>query len=385
MRRVASPLLIPIALAAGSCDQGVPEAPVTTLADSSGVVVVVSPDDPAASLRIGEEPDLVLGGLGATGLDAFGDVVDVVVAGDGSIWVSDRQALAVQVFEPDGTHRMSVGGGGDGPGEFRRVVLVGSTGDSVAIQDGVSYHLNWFGLDGEWRGSERVESILRGVTTRGQAVGVTSLLVPVPPGSVMRDSVDFELWSTSAAGWLHLERVPTSPLLVSEGGSLTPIPFRATAQADAHNYVHLVGGPSFEVRQFDDDGVLQRILRLSRPPRAVDSNARSQRRAFVEAEYEPDRRDRNLEALDHERVPEFQAAYGDVVAGSDGSSWAQLYHVSVPDVQPWDVFRSDGSYAGAIRLPDGFELTAVTAEHVYGIHTDELGVDEVRRYRIIRP
>jgi len=385
MRRVDASVLMMLSLIFGGCDQAGPDVSVATLADSSGVEIIASPDANVASLQIDKLPDLTLGGLDATGPEAFGDVAGVVVARDGSIWVSDEQSLSVEVFEADGTHRMSVGRGGDGPGEFRRVVLVGAAGDSVAVHDGPSYQLNWFGLDGEWLGSERVEASLRAVTTAGDPVGATSPLFTVPPGSVMRDSATFELWSSSAEAWVEIARVPTQPFLVSEGGSLTPIPFRATAAVDANEYMLVVAGPVFEVRQLDRGGILQRILRVSRPPRPVDANARAERRAFVEAEYDADRRDRYLAALEHEHVPDLQAAYHDVVAGSDGSSWAHRYDVSFPDAQPWDVFGADGSYEGAVQLPDGFELAAVTAEHVYGVHTDECGVDEVRRYRIIRP
>ncbi len=49
----------------------------------------------------------------------FGDIADVAVGEDGKMWVADRMASEIRIFNPDGSHSLTVGGDGDGPGEFR--------------------------------------------------------------------------------------------------------------------------------------------------------------------------------------------------------------------------------------------------------------------------
>lgn len=96
---------------------------VDTLAD--GRVFVSNADrsahDLAGGLRLVE--DLRLGsGPAETGPDAFGDVVSLAASRDGVLYVADRLAREIVVFDETGTFVRRMGRRGDGPGEFRHIL-----------------------------------------------------------------------------------------------------------------------------------------------------------------------------------------------------------------------------------------------------------------------
>lgn len=67
----------------------------------------------------------------------FGDVVDAHFLPDGSLAVLDGQADSVRVFDPEGVHRYSIGGPGEGPGELSfPVSLVRPVEDELWVVDG---------------------------------------------------------------------------------------------------------------------------------------------------------------------------------------------------------------------------------------------------------
>jgi hypothetical protein len=63
-----------------------------------------------------------IGSVSGDGADVFGAVGALTVDAFGRIWVYDRQAKDIRVFNKDGAHVRTVGRAGAGPGEFNEVV-----------------------------------------------------------------------------------------------------------------------------------------------------------------------------------------------------------------------------------------------------------------------
>ena len=77
-------------------------------------------------------------------------------------------------------------------------------------------------------------------------------------------------------------------------------------------------------------------------------------------------------------------AYGSFIAGDDGSLWVENY--TRPNEQPsWAVFRSDGRYLGEVDTPMGTQVTHIGDDFVLVIWEDELGVQQVQTYELIKP
>jgi len=380
-------------LVLAGCETQARSAHTASAVDSAGISIVTSPDRQSPLLYVDSVPDLSIGGAEAERPAAFGQIENVIVGPDDSIWVSDRQAADVQVFNPDGSHRATVGGRGSGPGEFRVVRLLGSARDSVAIQDARSRQINWYALSGARLGGVQValtggtNPLLYDVTWDGRLVGVESQTLTeadFEAGKTYGGTVPFSIWVSPQSPPSVFTSEPTAVFIWSELRVTMAMPFTSTAQLDAEKHIDVVAGPDFEVRRFDSGGALIRIARVEREPSPVDASSRGAYRTFVENAVPPGRREAALDALDHPDLPELAPAYRFVVQGRDGSTWAYRFDAGSPGGQPWDVFLADGTFVGSVTLPDRFQLTAATEEFVYGYWTDDLGVQHVRRHRVIR-
>jgi streptogramin lyase len=68
----------------------------------------------------------------------LGNVRDIEVGPDGTVYVLDGSAMAVRVFGPRGEFLRSIGRGGEGPGEFRRPmqIIIAPDGGLWVYDDG---------------------------------------------------------------------------------------------------------------------------------------------------------------------------------------------------------------------------------------------------------
>lgn len=386
------PLVVAASVVTG-CDTTTSGSDAVVQADSAGIALVTSPDRAAPEILVDTIPDLSLGGPEAEGPEAFGRVQNVVAGPDDSLWVSDRQAADIKVFNSDGSHRATVGGRGDGPGEFRIPQLLGFAGESVAVQDAGTGRITWFDLDGNllrthsMAAQEGRSGRVYDVTQDGRFVGLESEVLPASElsvGSTYGGDAALVIWTSPDEPPTEFTREPMARFIWNGAGATTAMPFTTNARVVAGEAIDIVAGPQFEVKRYSVDGDLVRISRIARSPIPVDANARRDFREFTELSSTGARRAAAIEALDHPELPELVGAYRGLVRGEDGSVWAYRNNPANPGGQPWDVFSADGSYRGAVTLPDSFQLTAATSDFVYGYWTDDLGVHHVRRYRLVR-
>ncbi len=83
-------------------------------------------------------------------------------------------------------------------------------------------------------------------------------------------------------------------------------------------------------------------------------------------------------------IPETFPAYRSFMVSDDGSLWVENYvH---PSEQPsWEVFRDDGRYLGVVETPMGADVTHIGDDFVLVIWEDELEVQQVQMYELIKP
>ncbi|MEX0891793.1 MAG: 6-bladed beta-propeller [Gemmatimonadota bacterium] len=336
----------------------------------------------------------------------------ILPTGHGQLLVVDGRTPAVLRFDTAGSYLGRVGGEGDGPGEFRRVVAIGLLGDTLWVADGRHYRTTRF-VDGRVVGTaEHLEAArarfphgeweLAGVLADGAplvAVLDTSHTVfsferleglrhtqladtrwgdrnvrVVVPGveSYLRNpwpTGDLVALAPDGSQLAVLERpVPTHPdsaayhvrVLNPHGAEL----WRASVRYDP------VPVPSSEV-----DAWVARQVDGERSPgaglieRGVTSRGaweRAVRQAFDPPAYEPPTTTRPAGAF----ARTVRAAAGDVV-------WVER------ETGRWDVVEPAGRSA-VVDVPGDAELLTLEGDHVWGTRTDELGVPTIVRWRVVR-
>ena len=93
--------------------------------------------------------DLVLGGDPTDPNTAFYRVAGVVASEEGNIFVLDSGNNRVQMFGSDGSYLKTLGGPGQGPGEFQSPLGMAITEDRIVINDLLNSRLSFWSLDGE--------------------------------------------------------------------------------------------------------------------------------------------------------------------------------------------------------------------------------------------
>ena len=118
--------------------------PTTAEARSSVVRSALLPPAPALVPGLDEQvhvldeaPFLALGsGRGEVNeAELFLWVTKVVRLQDGRVVVADAGSSEVRIFQPTGAHQMTLGGRGEGPGEFPGLWSLWVVGDTLLVED----------------------------------------------------------------------------------------------------------------------------------------------------------------------------------------------------------------------------------------------------------
>lgn len=68
-----------------------------------------------------------------------------------------------------------------------------------------------------------------------------------------------------------------------------------------------------------------------------------------------------------------------------GWTWAEVYHwAKNRQSGRWMVFDPDGHARGILEVPDGLQLHRIGEDFLLGVRFDEVGVEQVLRYRLRR-
>lgn len=341
---------------------------------------------------------------------------DLEVGADGTIYTLHRQERLVRTFDSAGTFRGVIGGGGEGPGEFRSPLSMGWVADTLWVLDTDGYRFNQFSPEGEFLGSFRVpfevredpnsasppraRGLLHDGTVHGEPVAwshlvATGQITERVPMLMTRDGRVTDTLSAVPFGnnqWAVYD--PESP---DRGGSYARQPFadgplwsfvpgeRATIRVD-REAPRTADDASFLVTKlsFSGDTLFTREFSFEPEPvtqAEVDSvlDARAApigERGFLGA-TEAQARDWAERTLYR---PPFEPLVRDMTVGRDGSIWLQ--RTVEADSASWLVLDPTGAPRAEVALPAGFDLLEANRDHAWGQERDELDVPYLVRYRV---
>lgn len=172
--------------------------------DSAGIEIVTSdPWTAEARCAIGDGPVLSIGAREGDAPDIFFQVRHAARLSDGSVAVVDGSSREVRVFSETGAHLVSMGGRGEGPGEFRGPWLLWVLpGDTLWAGDYPPWRFNIFSADGIF---------IRSVTPED-----SSLHTLIPPGGVLDGGSSVNV--TQATGGAGDEfATPVNYLVIAHG------------------------------------------------------------------------------------------------------------------------------------------------------------------------
>ena len=361
-------------------------------------------------------PEVSVGELDGPEEYLFGSIWSIAVDDDRNVHVFDEQAHTVRIFDATGAFVETLGGRGEGPGEFGRAEAIALLPDGrLVVRDPGNQRVQVFGpapgeLD-EWGydvgGSYSMSPLY--TDTRGRTFLETRDLSRLN-GFVMHIIV-------LGPDGTHLDALPApsspyeAPLLraeFSDGNSSlstsSEIPFAPRLQWTVHpSGEFLTGLPSdYRIDLPREDGVL-RIERATDPAPVGDEERADHRERLhrVMRNTDPNW------SWNGPPIPDHKPFYQELLAGKDGRIWVRLetegspveneshdsenpYSMPVEWVEPlrYDVFEPDGTYLGVVVPPVDFEAfprPVFDGDLVWAVTEDDLGVERVVRFRITIP
>ncbi len=341
--------------------------------------------------------DLEIGTLDGPEETMFGRVGALAVDGSGGVYVYDGQAPAIRYFDAQGDFVRQVGGEGEGPGEYKDAVLgmaVRSDG-RLEIRDARNGRVTLYDPDGSFSDQWLVASGL--FTSQAMFVDrhdhtYLKILQEQPRQGenwkigLLHYDPDGNLVDTVPDPW-----VPDPP--PANGGSLSPSK-QWTMGPDGSIIVGVNSSYSFEVRQ--PDGTVLRVER-SVPLQPVSD---AEHAAYEELREYLIREQGQFMTTLPGPTAHTKPAYRGLFPGEDGTVWVRLYgpvHPK-PDYVPaeegerpvwpfieesrFDVFASDGSYLGEVRVPAGVSIAVFGLDDLWGTRRGDLSESYVVRMHL---
>jgi len=388
---------IAVVLAASGCGAedaqvgGSGSALVDTLEDGRIRVVNTGPEWSGADGWTVEE-DLRIGTLEGEGPDQFGQISALKVDAQGRLYVLDYLSQDIGVFEADGSHSHTIGGPGEGPGEFMRAAGLNWDPDGNLWVWDPGGRFSIFTPDGEfldtrprnvrgvvypWRGEFDVDGTL--VDWGLEYPGFTGQPGTPGPSRIIfypvRFSGDFAAGDTLPTLEFGFEMTGEGQRVLF-GESLSTFQDRKGAIWFAHNKTF-----TLYRRTLEGDTTLQFSIDATPAPvtgRDVDS---------VRAVYIDQGRPERAPAPDAfaESKPMIRRIFADDV----GHIFVLSEQEGLPLGTFVDVFRDSGRYLGRMDLPAPVNFPYpppfATDTHLYYITPDEFDVEYVVRMRLHKP
>jgi len=335
--------------------------------DGSGVA-----SGPAAADDTGDGQDQtpILGRIGAADIDA-----------DGNLLVADYQQNQILVFGSTGQFVRSIGGPGQGPGEFQIPVAVGTLGDTVFVFDNQLYRLSLFNRgDGSFIGSTNLK---RGEWRPRTVVGITATHAvavagpPPPPGMVPGQMVDEEvrlvpfpgdgegrtIWRTPGTDWKQIE--------VNGVRMLRNMPLSPNSTCDFQERTgYCAYQKDVAVHAFDLVGTSLGSVSVSAPERRVSASERES----ILASFA------NRALRDQMIIPDYHPAFSaSIVADDRGRVWFRREANSDTNTEYWIIDRRTET-ATSVVMEGSVVIEAVRDGRALGRARDSDGSESVVVY-----
>ena len=221
-----------------------------------------------------------------------------------------------------------------------------------------------------------------------------------PGEGVRRVAVPSLKISSAGVVITELGAFPGETTFSSDQTGVAPFPLGPDTHVAALGDRFVVGtAETEEYRRYAPDGGLEQLVRWPPSDTILTESDRSAWESFLGdwLGAMPRQEAASIqEILDVIPDPARRPAYSGLVTSDAGEVWVGDYHpgqlelgsaymgrLPVPE-RKWLVFDQNGTLESTVRTPDGFRPFTVENGKVWGVHTDDLDVESVRAYEIVR-
>ncbi len=397
-----------LALTVSACADGGADSSTFTARDSAGIHIVenVAPAWSEGDVwELSQQPLVDIGGQAGNPDYELYRVSGAVRLPDGRIMIANSGSGQLRFYDEAGTHLLDAGGEGEGPGEFSLVSWVGRyRGDSIAAYDRRLMRLSVFddagqfgrsfpvpGMDGSGRGRAH------GVFADGTIlVGAVSMTAPDDGSEGFRQEEPLYTVDPDGESGHSIHSSPGNEMFMYSAGSTargpsmvffgSPMFGRSTEYAVHGSRFYVAANDTYEIRVHGQDGALQSIVRRRHDViQVTDADIEALREEQLGGDVPPGLSEAMLDVLDATPIRETMPAFDGVTVDRLGNLWVEEYRRPRETLRRWTVFDARGVMLGSLAVPDRFEILDVGDDYVLGRWTDDLEIEHVQMYELIKP
>jgi hypothetical protein len=371
----------------------------TLVRDSAGVTIIDHGRIDPGSLPQWSLDPIPLVRIGTVDGDPeyqFHRVLDAIRLRDGSIAVIDN-SRTLRLFDPEGRHRWTAGGDGDGPGEFRYPFMVREVADSLVVWDGAVSRLSIFSREGRFVRDATASDVQGPTLPRGLTGPRTILLearraerTQIDGHAALLHPADYHLVNMEGDVVRELGRkiFATGFQEVDENGAYSSAIFAVSAViAPSHDGFWYGDTRDYELHEVAGPDRTRRIIRWQGADRTITED---DVRAVLEVwsqDATPEVRQFLIEyGRTHPRADRFPA-YENLDIDRAGRLWVQDYVKEHQDDgrRRWLILSPDGTQVLArIEHDASLVLHDLDEEFVLAVQKDDLDVESIVLHRLVR-
>lgn len=355
------------------------------------------------SWHVLEKPIVDIGGLNADRNHQLFQVRSAVRLSDGRIVVVNAGSHEIRFFSPSGEFLFGVGRDGEGPGEFREPYdLARFAGDSLLIRDLKNQRVSIFDANGQFVRSYQLPMppfvALIGALFDGRLVVAANSIRYVGPAARTRSEQPLTYLLYSREGTLldtlgHYPPEAKYAFRYRNAHVTLPLPFgRSTRAAVLGDRFYAGHNDVYEIHAYDSRGTLIRLIRRESDPLEVtgaDIDALRDSLAGEDDSLMPGVvNEARRQAVDHLlqdiTFPRTMPAFDDFRIDDLGFLWVAEYRRPSDKQRVWAVFDPGGTFLGKVATPPETDIRQIGHDFLLGIQRDDLGLEHVTVYRLIR-
>ncbi len=388
--------VVALALILAACAGGEGGGPAFTERDSAGVTIVEnlrgswSEDQ---SWRLSPEPIVDIGVLEGEDVYQLFQVGGATLLDDGRIVVANGGTGELRYYDGDGRFLKAVGRKGEGPGEFESMGSPILVGDSIFVWDFRLRRMSVLDREGGFGRSFRVEGALTvpaGTFSDGSFLFTAGLTFrPSEIAAVVRDTALYAHVGREGEVLDSIGRFPSIEFYMlgtDQRAAATSLPFGRRTYAAVHGQTAYLGSSdSYEILRYAVDGRLEGIVRVGHEHSPVTQGDIEREKADRLGDADDNWR-RTLERMFAEMpIPSTMPAFDGLETDALGNLWVrEAVRPGAPDAV-WTVFDTGGRIRGTALTPADLSVVEIGTDYLLGTWRDELDVEHVQLYALIKP
>jgi len=395
-RRWLRPLLLSLILIFPGCSPDTAATRAVVRRDSAGIRIVENGESQARTTlpwTLDTLPEVDIGTVAGDEPYQLFRVTGGAQLADGRIVVVNAGTQEIRFFDRQGVFLYSVGGRGEGPGEYQFPELVPSIRhDSLWVNDRGRRLTR---LDGSGEVARSITprtpiatpvGILanRLVTSQGSARAGPDSQEAIVPNDIVYELVDLYTWTHDT-----IAQAEGFDLLLWKQGpavGFTPVPFDVAPSAAAGGTrLYVAPGEVAQVLAIDTAGALREIFRIVQAPEPL---AKSDFDHVVEQQVDRARDDAAAAEIRRRYgrmpLPTVRPVFQDLLVDAAGHLWLEAFRADARAQPEWIVMDASGVVLGRIATPRGVTLWQIGDDFLLGSMRDDSDVEHVVRYRLRR-